>query len=120
MKEGTGKGHTREDHREVSDQLYYAFSEGMDLRELVAVIGEEALTDRDKLYLKSTDLFERRFIGQGEYEDRSIEQTLDLGWDLLSIFPEGELKRCDPKTIEAARSRGAYRYAGIPASASSS
>jgi V/A-type H+-transporting ATPase subunit B len=69
--------------------------------------------------LKFTDTFERRFVGQGEYEDRSIEQTLDLAWDLLSAFPEGELKRCDPKTIEVARQRGAYRYGGIPATASS-
>jgi V/A-type H+-transporting ATPase subunit B len=115
MKEGIGvekdgTRHTREDHREVSDQLYYAFSEGMDLRDLVAVIGEEALTDRDKLYLKFADVFERRFIRQGEYEDRSVEQTLDLGWDLLSVFPEGELKRCDPKTIEKARERACYHY----------
>jgi V/A-type H+-transporting ATPase subunit B len=110
MKEGIGKGHTREDHREVSDQLYYAFSEGMDLRDLVAVIGEEALTDRDKLYLKFADTFERKFIAQGEYEDRSIDQTLDLAWDLLSAFPEGELKRCDPKTIQSARERMCYHY----------
>jgi len=111
---------TREDHREVSDQLYYAFSEGMDLRDLVAVIGEEALTDRDKLYLKFADVFERRFINQSEYEDRSIEKTLDLGWELLSMFPDGEMKRCDPKTIEAARGRGVYRYAAGTGASSSS
>ena len=113
MKEGIGKGHTREDHREVSDQLYYAFSEGMDLRDLVAVIGEEALSDRDKLYLKFADTFERKFIAQGEYEDRSIGQTLDLAWDLLSVFPEGELKRCDPKTIASAREAARYKYASM-------
>nr|MDO8099999.1 V-type ATP synthase subunit B [Candidatus Njordarchaeota archaeon] len=117
LKDGTRL--TREDHREVSDQLYYGFSEGMDLRDLVAVIGEEALTDRDKLYLKFADTFERRFIAQGEYEDRSIDQTLDLAWDLLSAFPETELKRCDPATIAKARERHAYRYAAASASSSS-
>ncbi|MEM2907233.1 MAG: V-type ATP synthase subunit B, partial [Candidatus Odinarchaeota archaeon] len=100
MKEGIGKNMTREDHREVSDQLYYAYSTGCDLRDLVAVVGEEALTDRDKLYLKFADDFEKQFIGQGEYEERSIEQTLDLAWELLSMFPESELKRIDPDTIK--------------------
>jgi V/A-type H+-transporting ATPase subunit B len=100
MNEGIGEGNTRADHREVSDCLYYAFSEGRSLRDLVAVIGEEALTDRDKLYLKFADDFERRFINQGLYENRSIEETLDLGWELLSVFPETELKRADPATIK--------------------
>jgi V/A-type H+-transporting ATPase subunit B len=63
------------------------------------VIGEEALSTRDKLYLNFADAFERRFVKQGEYENRDIEQTLDLGWDLLSIIPEVELKRIDPSTI---------------------
>ncbi|MHA1238225.1 MAG: V-type ATP synthase subunit B [Candidatus Odinarchaeia archaeon] len=100
MKEGIGKGMTREDHREVSDQLYYAYSEGCDLRDLVAVIGEEALTERDRLYLEFADKFEQKFISQGEYEERSIYETLDLAWELLTVFPEGELKRCDPDTIK--------------------
>jgi V/A-type H+-transporting ATPase subunit B len=99
MREGIGKDRTREDHREVSDQLYYAYAEGRALRDLVAVIGEEALSTRDKLYLNFADAFERRFINQGEYENRDIEQTLDLGWDLLSMLPEVELKRIDPSTI---------------------
>jgi V/A-type H+-transporting ATPase subunit B len=63
------------------------------------VIGEEALSSRDKLYLNFADAFERRFISQGVYENRDIEQTLDLGWDLLSMVPEVELKRIDPSTI---------------------
>jgi len=100
MREGIGKGKTREDHREVSDQLYYGYSEGRSFRDLVAVVGEEALSARDKLYLRFSDDFERRFINQGVYEDRSIEETLDLGWDLLSMLPEGELKRIDPSTIK--------------------
>jgi len=99
MREGIGKGRTREDHREVSDQLYYAYAEGRAFRDLVAVVGEEALSTRDKLYLNFADAFERRFVNQGEYENRDIEQTLDLGWDLLSMLPEIELKRIDPSTI---------------------
>ena len=100
MREGIGKGRTRADHREVSDQLYYAYAEGRAFRDLVAVVGEEALSTRDKLYLNFADSFERRFVNQSEYENRDIEQTLDLGWDLLSMLPEVELKRIDPSTIE--------------------
>ena len=100
MKEGIGKGKTREDHREVSDQLYYAFAEGRSFRDLVAVVGEEALSARDKLYLQFADEFERRFINQGVYENRDIDTTLDLGWSLLSVLPDNELKRIDPATIK--------------------
>jgi V/A-type H+/Na+-transporting ATPase subunit B len=100
MKEGIGKGKTREDHREVSDQLYYAFAEGRSFRDLVAVVGEEALSARDKLYLQFAEEFERKFINQGVYENRDIETTLDLGWNLLSVLPESELKRIDPATIK--------------------
>jgi V/A-type H+-transporting ATPase subunit B len=111
MREGIGKSRTREDHREVSDQLYYSYAEGRAFRDLVAVIGEEALSTRDKLYLNFADAFERRFINQGEYENRDIEQTLDLGWDLLSMVPEVELKRIDPSTI--AKYHPAHRDKGI-------
>ncbi|HEX4920405.1 MAG TPA: V-type ATP synthase subunit B [Candidatus Bathyarchaeia archaeon] len=100
MKEGIGKGKTREDHREVSDQLYYAFAEGRSFRDLVAVVGEEALSARDKLYLGFADEFEKKFINQGVYENRDIDATLDLGWNLLSVLPESELKRIDPATIK--------------------
>jgi hypothetical protein len=100
MKEGIGKGRTREDHREVSDQLYYAYAEGRSFRDLVAVIGEEALSARDKLYLGFADNFEKKFINQGLYENRDIDATLDLGWNLLSVLPESELKRIDPATIK--------------------
>jgi V/A-type H+-transporting ATPase subunit B len=111
MREGIGKGLTRDDHREVSDQLYYSYAEGRAFRDLVAVIGEEALSTRDKLYLNFADAFERRFVKQGEYENRDIEQTLDLGWDLLSIIPEVELKRIDPSTI--AKYHPAHRDKGL-------
>ena len=100
MKEGIGKGKTREDHREVSDQLYYAFAEGRSFRDLVAVVGEEALSARDKLYLQFAEEFERKFINLGLYENRDIDMTLDLGWNLLSVLPETELKRIDPATIK--------------------
>ena len=100
MKEGIGKGLTREDHREVADQLYYGYSEGRDLRELVAVVGEEALTARDKRYLEFSERFEREFTSQQMDEDRSIDDTLDVGWELLAKLPEKELKRIDPDTIK--------------------
>jgi len=100
MKEGIGAGRTREDHRELSDQLYYAYAEGRSFRDLVAVVGEEALSARDKLYLTFAEDFEKKFISQGVYEDRDIDTTLDLGWNLLSALPENELKRIDPATIK--------------------
>jgi V/A-type H+-transporting ATPase subunit B len=100
MKDGIGKGHTREDHNDLSNQLYAAYAEGRDLRALVAVVGGEALTDRDRRYLEFADRFEREFISQGRDEERSIETTLDLGWELLRTLPEAELKRIDPKFIE--------------------
>ncbi len=108
MKEGIGKGMTRFDHKEIQAQLYYGYSEGRDLRDLVAVVGAEALTDRDQKYLAFADRFEHEFINQGDHENRSFEETLDLGWNLLSEFPEKELKRCDPETIEWARKHSLY------------
>jgi V/A-type H+-transporting ATPase subunit B len=101
MREGIGKGKTRADHRELQDQLYYAYAEGKSVRDLIAVVGEEALSSRDKLYLKFADDFEKNFVNQGPYEERDIENTLGLGWDLLTILPEEELKRIDPQTIKA-------------------
>ena len=100
MNEGIGEGRTRADHLGVSDQCYSAYAEGRDVRSLVAVVGEEALSVRDRLNLKFADVFEERFVTQGVDEDRTIEQTLGLGWELLSMFPEGELKRIDEKYIK--------------------
>ncbi|MDI6811306.1 MAG: V-type ATP synthase subunit B [archaeon] len=100
MNEGIGPGRTREDHSGVSNQLYAGYAEGRDMRDLVAVVGEEALTSRDKRYLEFADEFEKRFVTQGKKEDRSIEETLDLGWDLLATLPEGELKRIDEQIIK--------------------
>ena len=93
MNLGIGNGKTREDHRGVADQLYAAYAQGRDLRSLSAVVGEEALSELDRKYLKFADAFEEKFIRQGRNEDRSIEQTLDLGWQLLAALPENELKR---------------------------
>jgi V/A-type H+-transporting ATPase subunit B len=99
MKDGIGRGKTREDHSDVSNQLYAAYAEGRDLRALVAVVGEEALTERDRKYLEFADAFEHRFVNQGREEDRTIERTLDLGWELLSMLPEDELTRVDPRFL---------------------
>ncbi len=99
MSLGIGPSKTREDHKGVSDQMYAAYATGRDLRSLSAVVGEEALTDTDRKFLRFADEFENRFVRQGAYEDRSIEQTLDLGWDLLSILPEEELKRVKKEHI---------------------
>ncbi len=99
MNLGIGKERTREDHRGVSDQLYAAYANGRDLRSLSAVVGEESLTDVDRKYLRFADEFEKKFITQGPNEDRSIEQTLDLGWDLFSMLPEEELKRVKKEFI---------------------
>ncbi|MGH2376012.1 MAG: V-type ATP synthase subunit B [bacterium] len=92
MNDGIGPNRTRADHANVKDQLFASYANGVDLRRLVAIIGEEALTDRDRLYLKFAEEFEKQFLGQG-MTDRTIEETLTLGWKLLSAFPKGELKR---------------------------
>jgi len=99
MKDGIGASHTREDHSDLSNQLYAAYAEGKDLRALVAVVGEEALTERDRRYLDFADNFEREFVNQGKEENRSIKTTLELGWGLLRALSEAELKRIDPKLI---------------------
>ncbi|MCD6473905.1 MAG: V-type ATP synthase subunit B [Thermoplasmata archaeon] len=99
MAEGIGEGRTREDHHQLSNQLYAAYAEGCDLRDLVAVVGEEALTERDKKYLEFADEFEDKFVRQGRNEDRTFEETLDLGWKLLSMLPKTELKKIDEKYI---------------------
>jgi len=93
MSGGIGEGQTREDHSGVSDQLYSAYSDGRDVRDLMAVVGEEALTERDRRYLTFADNFEKEFVTQKRDEDRSIQGTLNLGWKLLSLLPEAELKR---------------------------
>jgi V/A-type H+-transporting ATPase subunit B len=100
MDKGIGSSKTREDHKQLSDQLYYAYAEGRVFRETALISGEAALTGVDKLYIQFADRFEREFIGQGVVEDRDIERTLSVGWDLLSILPESEFARIDPEIIK--------------------
>jgi V/A-type H+-transporting ATPase subunit B len=100
MDKGIGVGKTREDHKQLSDQLYYAYAEGKIIRETALVSGEAALTEVEKLYLQFADRFEREFVTQGSEEDRDIEKTLDVGWELLSALPETEFSRIDPAIIE--------------------
>jgi len=90
---GIGKGKTREDHADIFNQLYAAYARGKEVQELAVILGEAALTDIDKVYFKFAEEFEAKYISQGEYENRTIEETLDLGWKLLSVFPREELKR---------------------------
>ena len=100
MDDGIGEGLTREDHGDVSDQLYAAYAEGEDLRDLVNIVGREALSERDNRYLDFADRFEEEFIDQGFDRNRDIEETLEIGWELLSMFPKSELNRIDEELIE--------------------
>jgi V/A-type H+-transporting ATPase subunit B len=90
---GIGAGKTREDHADVFNQLFAAYARGKEAEELSVILGEAALSDMDKMYLSFSQDFEMKYVSQDEYEDRTIEQTLDLGWELLSRFPTVELKR---------------------------
>ncbi|WP_254521389.1 ATP synthase subunit B [Natrinema caseinilyticum] len=100
MDDGIGEGLTREDHGDVSDQMYAAYAEGEDLRDLVNIVGREALSERDNKFLDFADRFEAEFVQQGYDTNRSIEQTLEVGWDLLSALPKTELNRIDEDLIE--------------------
>src|SRR3989338_5425066 len=100
MNLGIGPERTREDHSGVSSQLYASYAEGRDLRQLVAVVGEEALSEKDKKFLGFANEFEQRFIQQGRNENRSIETTLGIGWELLAPIPENELARLSPELKE--------------------
>lgn len=99
MKDGIGKGYTREDHSAVANQLFASYAKVQDTKALASVIGEEELSASDKLYMEFGKAFEHYFLDQGFDTDRSIAQTLDLGWELLSILPESELDRMDSATL---------------------
>lgn len=90
---GIGEGKTRADHADTMNQLYAAYARGKEAQELAQILGDAALTDEDRLYLEFADEFERRYIAQGNQENRSIEETLDIGWSLLRLLPRSELKR---------------------------
>jgi len=97
---GIGKGKTREDHADTMNQLFSAYSRGKDAKELAVILGDAALSDVDKLYAKFSDAFEQEYVSQGYYTNRTIEETLDLGWKLLGILPKSELKRIKDVYIE--------------------
>lgn len=97
---GIGKGKTREDHADTMNQIYAAYASGVDARELQKILGDSALSEADLAFAKFAKEFEERYINQGYYTNRTIEDTLNLGWDLLKIIPKSELKRIDDKLIE--------------------
>ena len=97
---GIGKGKTREDHADTMNQLFSAYSRGKDAKELAVILGDAALSDTDKLYAKFADAFEAEYISQGYYTNRTIQETLDLGWKLLRILPRSELKRIRAEYLE--------------------
>ena len=101
MKDGIGKGFTREDHQSVANQLFASYAKVMDARSLSSVIGEEELSAVDKKYIQFGRLFEQRFVKQGKNDNRTVEQSLDLGWELLSHLPKSELDRVDDETLNA-------------------
>ncbi len=100
---GIGKGRTRDDHRAVSDQLFATYATGKDQRALSAIVGEEALSATDRIYLHAADRFEKEFVNQRPDEDRSIDESLALAWDIISDFPDSELKRIRPEFIQQYR-----------------
>ena len=100
MKDGIGEGYTREDHQAVANQLFSAYAHVGDARNLASVIGEDELSDTDKKYLAFGKAFETQFIGQGENENRTILDTLTIGWNLLKMLPREELDRIDTSILE--------------------
>ena len=100
MKAGIGEGQTRGDHSGVANQLFAAYATGKEARELAVILGESALSDAERAYIKFADAFEKEFVTQGHDEDRTIEETLTLGWKLMSILPKKELKRVKDEEIE--------------------
>jgi V/A-type H+-transporting ATPase subunit B len=100
MRGGIGEGRTRKDHGDLSNQLYAAYSRGLEAKELAVVLGEAALTEEDLQFLEFAEEFEDKFIRQGEYENRSIFETLDLGWKLLRKLPRSSLKRVRPEYLD--------------------
>jgi V/A-type H+-transporting ATPase subunit B len=97
---GIGEGKTREDHADVMNQLYSAYARGKEAKELAVVLGESALSEEDVLFVKFSDAFESRFVRQGEDENRTIEESLRIGWELLGMLPKGQLKRVRDVFVE--------------------
>ena len=97
---GIGEGKTRKDHADVLNQLFALYARGKECKELMAILGEAALSDVDKLYAKFADEFENKYVSQGYEKDRSIEETLDVGWELLRTMPRSELKRVHDEYLD--------------------
>ena len=97
---GIGAGKTRADHGNTMNQLFAAYARGKEAKELMVVLGEAALSEMDKLYAKFADAFENEYVSQGYDANRDIEETLEIGWDLLRILPRSELKRIDDKYLD--------------------
>lgn len=97
---GIGSGKTREDHADTMNQLFSAYAQGKEAKELSAILGESALSDVDKKFARFAEEFEKRYVSQGFDTDRSIEETLDMGWELLKLLPKSELKRIRDEYIE--------------------
>ena len=97
---GVGEGKTREDHAPTMNQLFAAYASGKEAKELMTILGEAALTPVDLKFAKFADEFEKRYVSQGFDENRTIEETLDLGWDLLTLLPRGELKRIKADMVD--------------------
>ena len=97
---GIGEGRTRADHSGTMNQLFSAYARGKDAKELMVILGEAALTDIDKLYARFAEEFEKKYVSQGYDSDRSIEETLDIGWELLRILPRSELKRINDEFLD--------------------
>ena len=100
MKDGIGEGYTRADHQAVANQLFSSYAKVGDARALASVIGEDELSALDKQYLKFGRMFEKHFVGQGQEENRTIIQTLEIGWSLLRMLPREELDRIDTKILD--------------------
>ncbi len=113
MKDGIGEGYTRDDHQDLANQLFSSYAKVGEARNLASVIGEDELSDLDKKYLEFGREFEKRYVGQGMAENRTIQDTLDLGWELLEILPREELDRIDTKIIEKYRKEPSDGSTGI-------
>ena len=100
MKDGIGAKYTREDHQDVANQLFSSYARVGEARDLASVIGEDELSPTDKKYLRFGTAFEQQFVGQGPNENRTIDETLDIGWRLLKILPREELDRIDTKILD--------------------
>jgi V/A-type H+-transporting ATPase subunit B len=99
MRNGIGEGKTREDHKNLADQVYYAYAKGMRARDLAKIVGEIGLSDNERRYFEFIEAFEKKFVNQGDQENRTIDETLNLAWDILSLLPEKELVRIDESYI---------------------